>query len=50
MSTPERWTQATVYPDMWVNPEDDPRGSEGVSRTGSCRRCRTTPGPIGTLW
>jgi Protein of unknown function (DUF664). len=25
MSQPERWTPATVYPDMWVDPEDDPR-------------------------
>jgi uncharacterized damage-inducible protein DinB len=24
---PERWTQATVYPDMWVDPNDDPRGN-----------------------
>jgi len=31
---PERWTQATVYPDMWVNPDDDPRDSEGVSPDG----------------
>ncbi|WP_328722383.1 DinB family protein [Streptomyces sp. NBC_00247] len=22
---PERWTQATVYPDMWADPGDDPR-------------------------
>jgi len=22
---PEHWTAATVYPDMWVNPDDDPR-------------------------
>ncbi|MBL1082356.1 DinB family protein [Streptomyces actinomycinicus] len=22
---PERWTQATVYPDMWADPADDPR-------------------------
>ncbi|MEU8774153.1 DinB family protein [Streptomyces sp. NPDC048606] len=25
---PERWTQATVYPDMWTDPADDPRESE----------------------
>ncbi|MGW5353520.1 mycothiol transferase [Streptomyces sp. NPDC004031] len=24
---PERWTQATVYPDMWTDPDDDPRES-----------------------
>jgi len=29
MSTqPDRWTQATVYPDMWTDPDDDPRESE----------------------
>ena len=22
---PERWTGATIYPDMWVDPDDDPR-------------------------
>ncbi|MEV7086651.1 DUF664 domain-containing protein [Streptomyces sp. NPDC093085] len=22
---PARWTQATVYPDMWADPDDDPR-------------------------
>ncbi|MGW8761629.1 DinB family protein [Streptomyces sp. NPDC055815] len=22
---PERWSQATVYPDMWADPADDPR-------------------------
>ncbi|MGJ6980857.1 DinB family protein [Aestuariimicrobium soli] len=31
---PHRWTQATVYPDMWVNPEDDPRNTDGVSPDG----------------
>lgn len=31
---PERWTQATVYPDMWADPDDDPRNSEGVSPDG----------------
>ena len=25
MSQPERWTPASVYPDMWVDPDDDPR-------------------------
>jgi uncharacterized damage-inducible protein DinB len=24
---PARWTVATVYPDMWVDPDDDPRDS-----------------------
>ncbi|MGA4844011.1 DinB family protein [Streptomyces sp. G45] len=31
---PERWTQATVYPDMWTDPDDDPRDSDGVSPDG----------------
>jgi len=25
---PTRWTVATVYPDMWVDPDDDPRESD----------------------
>ncbi|WP_030153833.1 DinB family protein [Streptomyces sp. NRRL S-244] len=25
---PERWTEATVYPDMWADPDDDPRNNE----------------------
>lgn len=31
---PERWTRATVYPDMWVNPQNDPRNTDGVSPDG----------------
>ncbi|HEY4024124.1 MAG TPA: DinB family protein [Pseudonocardiaceae bacterium] len=31
---PERWTEATVYPDMWLNPDDDPRNSAGISPDG----------------
>jgi len=31
---PERWTQATIYPDMWIDPDDDPRNSDGVSADG----------------
>ncbi|MGW6458843.1 DinB family protein [Streptomyces sp. NPDC055078] len=31
---PARWTQATVYPDMWVDPDDDPRDSEGAGPDG----------------
>jgi hypothetical protein len=23
-----RWTAATVYPDMWVDPDDDPRETD----------------------
>ncbi|MDQ0736147.1 mycothiol transferase [Arthrobacter agilis] len=29
-----RWSRASVYPDMWVDPEDDPRNSDGVSPDG----------------
>jgi hypothetical protein len=31
---PERWTQATVYPDMWVDPADDPRDNTQASPEG----------------
>lgn len=31
---PERWSQASVYPDMWTDPADDPRNSDGVSPDG----------------
>jgi uncharacterized damage-inducible protein DinB len=31
---PRRWSQATVYPDMWVDPDDDPRDSDSVSPDG----------------
>lgn len=31
---PERWTQATTYPDMWADPDDDPRNSDGPSPEG----------------
>nr|WP_316520553.1 DinB family protein [Kitasatospora sp. K002] len=34
MTETERWTQATVYPDMWADPADDPRNSEGPSPDG----------------
>ncbi|MET9729059.1 DinB family protein [Streptomyces zaomyceticus] len=26
---PVRWTTATVYPDMWADPDDDPRNNNG---------------------
>jgi uncharacterized damage-inducible protein DinB len=26
--SPTRWTAATVYPDMWVDPDDDPRETD----------------------
>ena len=31
---PRRWTKATVYPDMWVDPADDPRNTDGTSPDG----------------
>ncbi|MFG3497625.1 DinB family protein [Streptomyces sp. NPDC047928] len=27
-ASPTRWTPATVHPDMWVDPEDDPRETD----------------------
>ena len=37
---PARWSQATIYPDMWVDPNDDPRNSEGVSPDGELATLR----------
>lgn len=31
---PARWSQATVHPDMWADPDDDPRDSEGAGPDG----------------
>ncbi|GGP97744.1 MULTISPECIES: DinB family protein [unclassified Streptomyces] len=31
---PARWTQATVHPDMWTDPDDDPRNNEGPGPDG----------------
>lgn len=31
---PARWTRASIYPDMWADPADDPRNSEGPSPDG----------------
>lgn len=31
---PERWTQATVYPDMWADPDQDPRDNDKPSPDG----------------
>ncbi len=33
-SQPQRWTQATVYPDMWSDPDEDPRNSDEPSPDG----------------
>lgn len=36
-SLPTRWTRATVYPDLWVDPGDDPRevGSPNADERGT---------------
>ncbi|WGX94306.1 hypothetical protein [Nocardioides sp. L-11A] len=34
MTTPERWTRATVHPDMWLDADDDPRETDGPSAEG----------------
>jgi hypothetical protein len=31
---PERWTQASVYPDMWADPDEDPRNNDGAAPDG----------------
>ncbi|GAA3598402.1 DinB family protein [Nonomuraea rosea] len=31
---PDRWTKATVYADMWADPDDDPRNSDGAAPDG----------------
>lgn len=38
--TPDRWTKATVYPDMWVNPDDDTRNTDGTSPDGEAATLR----------
>jgi len=38
-AVPERWTKATVYPDMWVDPAEDPREA-----------LRTPIGELDTHW
>ncbi|PPK65483.1 DUF664 domain-containing protein [Actinokineospora auranticolor] len=40
MNPPERWTQATVHPDMWADPADDPRESDGPSPDGELATLR----------
>ena len=37
---PKRWTEATVYPDMSVDPDKDPRDSDGVSPDGELATLR----------
>jgi uncharacterized damage-inducible protein DinB len=31
---PARWSKATVYPDMWIDPTTDPRNADGLSPDG----------------
>ncbi|HEY0905147.1 MAG TPA: DinB family protein [Marmoricola sp.] len=31
---PERWSRATVHPDMWLDPDDDPREQRGSTPAG----------------
>ncbi|MEV4333680.1 DinB family protein [Streptomyces sp. NPDC049597] len=37
---PARWSQATVHPDMWADPDDDPRNINGVSPEGELATLR----------
>jgi hypothetical protein len=37
---PQRWSQATVYADMWLDPDEDPRGSGRVSPDGELATLR----------
>lgn len=37
---PERWSRATVHPDMWTDPDDDPRDSEGAGPDGELATLR----------
>ncbi|MFF6998256.1 DinB family protein [Streptomyces sp. NPDC008313] len=37
---PARWTQATVYPDMWADPGEDPRESGGAAPDGELATLR----------
>lgn len=37
---PARWTRATVYPDMWADPDDDPRDSDAAAPEGELATLR----------
>ncbi|MGW1508304.1 mycothiol transferase [Streptomyces sp. NPDC002394] len=37
---PERWSRATVYPDMWTDPADDPRETDGDGPEGELATLR----------
>ncbi|GLW50097.1 hypothetical protein Stsp02_57580 [Streptomyces sp. NBRC 14336] len=38
---PERWTRATVYPDMWADPDQDPRDNDGPGPEGELETLRS---------
>ncbi|MGV9455224.1 DinB family protein [Streptomyces sp. NPDC003635] len=38
---PERWTQASVYPDMWADPGEDPRDNDGPGPEGELATYRS---------
>jgi hypothetical protein len=37
---PQRWSQAIVYPDMWLDPDEDPRDSGCAA--GACKHAGMT--------
>lgn len=37
---PARWSQATVHPDMWADPDDDPRNLDGDTPDGELATLR----------
>ncbi|MFF8811638.1 DinB family protein [Streptomyces pactum] len=37
---PARWTQASVHPDMWLDPDDDPRDRKGPGPDGELATLR----------
>ncbi|MGW1230000.1 mycothiol transferase, partial [Streptomyces sp. NPDC002530] len=37
---PARWTSATVYPDMWTDPDKDPRERDGPGPEGEAETLR----------
>ncbi|MBM9463033.1 DUF664 domain-containing protein [Aeromicrobium sp. YIM 150415] len=37
---PGRWSRATTYEDMWVDPDDDPRDKDGASPDGELATLR----------
>ncbi|WP_055486725.1 DinB family protein [Streptomyces sp. WMMB 322] len=37
---PERWSQAAVHPDMWADPDEDPRNKDGAAPEGELATLR----------